>query len=765
MSGESQTYEEGLARLIALFPHVDVSILSTSLERSNDTEEAIKLVQKMTRAMEDGKPSDVKKSRPAGSARMREQKVIVDNTEDSSEDERPRYDKTQRRDRSNRPASAMKNGMISAVSDGAINQIPANQLSNKDPITTKSHTSIHDLDLDKSMSRSGAVHDLNLDEEDSDIDKPIAYYTTTEKITNYSVSSPVLKSSQINTGQHSPHPPQSKPMKSQTQFKPVSDNEESTYESNTDSEKEIENNRKFKSVADSGYSPQLQELLTFVSSFQPEIIELSPELKPFISEYIPAIGDIDPMIKIPHPAKLDCEGKQPFPQLGLTVVDEPSAKQSIQAVLDLHLRSIHKTTHTMTNQHVRSISLSFSTAASSSTGQKSLAQWVQNVNDLHLHKPPDRVDFSRRMPDLESLMSEWPPEFNDALTNETIRLPSVDINISLAEYSRLICNILDIPIYSPSSQEKSKAKSNKPAKNRCLIESLYLMMMTYVEFKNSQHFGHQIHRLPDQFMVEENQEQEQEKLTVADFLKLCNENLDAPNIDLNANNNAPSSRKDIWSLIKDVKQREKKSENLDAGLDNILVFVGYETPFPSVALEYNYGRRTRGVNAVKDVVHIWELAGGTFLSDLIRIPVTEQNLHNSTFVIVANLAEPEEMIHVVDHFIAAITKRVNDLLDALEKRGSKRPRNLRNFAIKKYGDNSDREFVNPCAVPLLILGTKYDKFKDFEPEKKKLICKTLRHLAHYHGASLLFVSNKDENLSIKVGLELGRTMRLSKSFL
>ena len=39
-------------------------------------------------------------------------------------------------------------------------------------------------------------------------------------------------------------------------------------------------------------------------------------------------------------------------------------------------------------------------------------------------------------------------------------------------------------------------------------------------------------------------------------------------------------------------------------------------------------------------------------------------------------------------------------------------------------------------VPLAILGTKYDIFQDFEPEKKKVICKTLRFVAHTNGASL-----------------------------
>lgn len=48
----------------------------------------------------------------------------------------------------------------------------------------------------------------------------------------------------------------------------------------------------------------------------------------------------------------------------------------------------------------------------------------------------------------------------------------------------------------------------------------------------------------------------------------------------------------------------------------------------------------------------------------------------------------------------------------------------------------DKELLDPMSVPLAILGTKYDIFQDFEPEKKKIVCKTLRFVAHTNGASL-----------------------------
>jgi hypothetical protein len=43
---------------------------------------------------------------------------------------------------------------------------------------------------------------------------------------------------------------------------------------------------------------QMQQLFAYTSEYQPEAIELFPELKCFIPDYIPAIGDIDPMVKV-----------------------------------------------------------------------------------------------------------------------------------------------------------------------------------------------------------------------------------------------------------------------------------------------------------------------------------------------------------------------------------------------------------------------------------------------------------------------------------
>lgn len=52
------------------------------------------------------------------------------------------------------------------------------------------------------------------------------------------------------------------------------------------------------------------------------------------------------------------------------------------------------------------------------------------------------------MPDIESLMQVWPQEVEEILSE--IELPGEDIDLSLEEYAKVACNILDIPIHRDS---------------------------------------------------------------------------------------------------------------------------------------------------------------------------------------------------------------------------------------------------------------------------------------------------------------------------
>ena len=107
---------------------------------------------------------------------------------------------------------------------------------------------------------------------------------------------------------------------------------------------------------------------------------------------------------------------------------------------------------------------------------KQIQQWISNVNELHKSRPPPTVQFTKTMPDIELLMQEWMPDMEEAFNQ--IQLPGPEIDISLADYAKLVCVMLDIPIY-------------KLGNKKTLIESLHHLFTLYAEFKDNPHFGRQ----------------------------------------------------------------------------------------------------------------------------------------------------------------------------------------------------------------------------------------------------------------------------------
>uniref|UniRef100_A0A8C9THR1 Cytoplasmic dynein 2 light intermediate chain 1 n=1 Tax=Scleropages formosus TaxID=113540 RepID=A0A8C9THR1_SCLFO len=177
-----------------------------------------------------------------------------------------------------------------------------------------------------------------------------------------------------------------------------------------------------------------------------------------------------------------------------------------------------------------------------------------------------------------------------------------------------------------------------------------------------------------------------------------------------------------------------------------------ETPKSTLALEYTFGRRARGHNTPKDIAHFWELGGGTSLSDLIQIPITVQNVGALSVVLVLDLSKPSVLFGTAERLLQVTRAKVDQVFSDLQRTGeskSGKPPAPNRAPRILHKDHPDRELINPFPVPLLIIGSKFDIFQDFDSEKKKVISKTLRFLAHYYGASLIFTSTKSENLMAK----------------
>ncbi|CAE1293130.1 IFT46 [Acanthosepion pharaonis] len=205
-------------------------------------------------------------------------------------------------------------------------------------------------------------------------------------------------------------------------------------------------------------SPEIKEMFEFITRYSYQVIELEHKLKPFIPDFIPSVGDTDAFIKIPRP-----DGNQDM--IGLTVLDEPCASQSDPTVLDLQLRAISKQT-TAKQIVVKSL-------PDAEKNSKQIDIWIDNIQKLHRAKPPPNVHYTKNMPDIDTLMQEWPAELEELL--KKVSLPSADMDCSLGDYVKAICSILDIPVY-------------KTSHNNDKVQALHVLFTLYNEFQNSQHF-------------------------------------------------------------------------------------------------------------------------------------------------------------------------------------------------------------------------------------------------------------------------------------
>uniref|UniRef100_UPI0037E8131B cytoplasmic dynein 2 light intermediate chain 1 n=1 Tax=Semicossyphus pulcher TaxID=241346 RepID=UPI0037E8131B len=192
---------------------------------------------------------------------------------------------------------------------------------------------------------------------------------------------------------------------------------------------------------------------------------------------------------------------------------------------------------------------------------------------------------------------------------------------------------------------------------------------------------------------------------------------------------------------------------------------------PTLALEYTFGRRARGHNTPKDIAHLWELGGGTSLSDLVQIPITPVSIQSLAVILILDLSKPNALWGTLEKLLQAAQAQLEKVSSQAQqaqkaKPGAKHQTPVHSARVLPK-DFPDRELISPFPVPLLIIGSKYDIFQEFDSDKRKVVTKTLRFVAHYYAASLIFTSIKSESLMSKTksffshlafGLDRGKTV-------
>ncbi|KAH6926210.1 hypothetical protein HPB50_015822 [Hyalomma asiaticum] len=114
---------------------------------------------------------------------------------------------------------------------------------------------------------------------------------------------------------------------------------------------------------------------------------------------------------------------------------------------------------------------------------------------------------------------------------------------------------------------------------------------------------------------------------------------------------------------------------------------------------------------------------------------------------VLDLSAPEVLCILFETLLKALQSRIDRVLDAALKTDASINEAIHEATASRLpDDHPDKKAVTPFPVPLLIIGSKYDIFQNYESEKRKVTCRYLRHVAHANGASLLLTSSKNESL-------------------
>ncbi|KAG8199952.1 hypothetical protein JTE90_006198 [Oedothorax gibbosus] len=220
--------------------------------------------------------------------------------------------------------------------------------------------------------------------------------------------------------------------------------------------------------------------------------------------------------------------------------------------------------------------------------------------------------------------------------------------------------------------------------------------------------------------------------------------------------------KNLWEIA--VEQHRESQSDSKGKQDSTLLLVGSkkagksticykfldrtETPKSTLALEYLFGRRNKAIESGKEICHIWELGGATLFMDLLEIPINLENLRNLSVVLVLDLSKVEELWYTMQTLLDEIRRRIDHIVDT-SKDPSLKKTLFDNARSRIPTGHEDSDSIEPFPVPLLIIGSKYDLLQTEDFQKKKLIGKCLRFLAHFYAASLQFVSSKSETLISK----------------
>ncbi|RHY30816.1 hypothetical protein DYB32_003999 [Aphanomyces invadans] len=128
--------------------------------------------------------------------------------------------------------------------------------------------------------------------------------------------------------------------------------------------------------------------------------------------------------------------------------------------------------------------------------------------------------------------------------------------------------------------------------------------------------------------------------------------------------------------------------------------------------------------------------------ELLKVPLSPDRLPRSTLMLVLDLSVPGDVLPSLVYWVTLVRKLLTDSNAAPPSEA---------FIQAKYGEkHPDRRDVSPISIPLLIVGAKYETFRDEDSVKRKGLIQAVRYIAHAIGATLLFTTVKDKALATQV---------------
>nr|CCA24433.1 conserved hypothetical protein [Albugo laibachii Nc14] len=228
-----------------------------------------------------------------------------------------------------------------------------------------------------------------------------------------------------------------------------------------------------------------------------------------------------------------------------------------------------------------------------------------------------------------------------------------------------------------------------------------------------------------------------------------------------------SNDKDIWSILMSLDHAKRSAEeqmcqtseekdtatlvvgSKGSGKTTLIATLRGSTKVddikPTTALDYSNVRIKRAGKV--PVAHIWELATTQCIEGMIRIPLSTERVVNSGIVITIDLSIPGDVVSYLVYYVTLLYRVVDEIIKKKEKNPNDKIAidRLREEAAARFGRaHQDRNDVTLFPVPLLIIGNKYDVFRDEDSVKRKGINQAIRYLAHMYGATLLFTSTKEK---------------------